>query len=641
MPLKARQSRGERAWLPRAGEILVLAALTAQPANSQIVTSAISVGGYPSAVAVDPISNKIFVETGGDNVAVIDGATNGVTTINAGSAGSIAINPVTNKIYISNGPFSGIVSPLQLTVVDGATNTASVIAPGFAGPLAVDPVTNKIYVSLPNGAAVIDGVTNAAATIGATGTSWPIAVNPATNKIYITNGTLTASNAVPYMTVVDGASNAASVIYGAGAGPIAVNSVTNKIYVANEGYNEVIETDGATNATTTLPLAINPSMIALNPVTDMLYVGSFSGDSVVAIDGTTHAMTTIAVGSNPQAIAVNPVTNKVYVLDAGDVTVIDGATNATSTVAVGANPQGIALNPVTGNVYIANNGSGDVTVIAGAVAPANPPAARLTNISVRAQVGTGAAILIPGFVVSGSGAETLLIRADGPSLAQFGVPGLLAQPSLAVYDGTGSMIASNTVWGTNPNPAQIAALSAQVGAFAFAPGSADSALMVNLPAGTYTVHVSGVGSTTGVALAEVYEVSSSGTRLVNLSTRAQAGSGANIIIPGFVVSGGPEDVLVRADGPALGQFGVAGFLAQPSLGVFDASGTLEASNSGWASADIGLIAGFGAAVGAFALEPGGADSAQVVRLSPGGYTMQVSGLAGSTGVALAEVYEAP
>jgi hypothetical protein len=72
---------------------------------------------------------------------------------------------------------------------------------------------------------------------------------------------------------------------------------------------------------------------------------------------------------------------------------------------------------------------------------------------------------------------------------------------------------SNTNWGTNSNAAQIASVAAQVGAFALA-GNADSAVLVSLQAGAYTVQVSGVGNTTGVALAEVYEVSSTGTRLV-------------------------------------------------------------------------------------------------------------------------------
>ena len=269
--------------------------------------------------------------------------------------------------------------------------------------------------------------------------------------------------------------------------------------------------------------------------------------------------------------------------------------------------------------------------------------ARLINISTRAQVGTGANILIPGFVIGGSGTETLLIRADGPALTQFGVPGALAQPSLALFDGTGIEVASNTGWSTSADPALVASTASSVGAFPLQSGSADCALIVSLPAGAYTVHVSGVGNSTGVALAEVYEVSSSGTRLVNLSTRAQVGTGANIIISGFVVSGGgSESLLVRGDGPALAQFGVPGALAQPSLTVFDGTGTALASNTGWGTNSApSMVASAAASVGAFPLQSGSADSALIVNLSQGPYTMQISGKNGTTGVALAEVYEIP
>ena len=88
-------------------------------------------------------------------------------------------------------------------------------------------------------------------------------------------------------------------------------------------------------------------------------------------------------------------------------------------------------------------------------------------------------------------------------------------------------------WGTNANPAQIVSAAASVGAFALTSGSADCALIASLPAGAYTVQISGVGNSTGVALAEVYEVSFSGTQLANISTRALVGTGANIIIPGL------------------------------------------------------------------------------------------------------------
>ncbi len=92
----------------------------------------------------------------------------------------------------------------------------------------------------------------------------------------------------------------------------------------------------------------------------------------------------------------------------------------------------------------------------------------------------------------------------------------------------------------------------------------------------------GANGSTGVALAEIYEVSSVGTRLANISTRAQVGTGANILIPGFVIAGGcNEELLVRADGPSIAQFGLTGVLASPSLSVSDVTGTILASNTGW------------------------------------------------------------
>jgi hypothetical protein len=271
----------------------------------------------------------------------------------------------------------------------------------------------------------------------------------------------------------------------------------------------------------------------------------------------------------------------------------------------------------------------------------------LINISTRAQVGTGGNVLIPGFVIGGGGTETLLIRADGPGLTQFGVGGVLAQPSLVVVNSSGTTVASNTGWGNNtsPTPAQIANIAAQVGAFALPSDSADCALVVTLSPGAYTVQVSGVGATTGVALAEIYEVSFTATaRLINISTRAQVGTGANLLIPGFVIGGsGTEQLLVRGDGPSLTQFGVSGVLAQPSLSVYSGS-TVIASNTGWGTSTNptpAQIASVAVQVGAFPFASGSADCAQVVNLTAGAYTMQISGGNSTTGVALAEIYEVP
>lgn len=318
---------------------------------------------------------------------------------------------------------------------------------------------------------------------------------------------------------------------------------------------------------------------------------------------------------------------------------IAGATNSAYLIASAS-----AADAGTYTVVITNAQLGAVTYSLGTLSVKGLTAnnTRLVNISTRAQVGTGGNILIPGFVISGSGTETLLIRADGPGLSQFGVSGVLAQPSLSVFNSSGAVVATNTGWGTSSNASQIASTAAVVGAFALSPGSADSAVIVGLSAGSYTVQVSGVGNTTGVALAEIYEVSSTGTRLINVSTRTQVGTGGNILIPGFVIGGsGTEQLLVRGDGPSLAQFNVSGYLAQPSLSLLSGTTTV-AANTGWGtSGNPAQIASVGASVGAFTLTASSADSAMIVNLQPGAYTVQVSGVNNTTGVALAEIYEVP
>ena len=320
---------------------------------------------------------------------------------------------------------------------------------------------------------------------------------------------------------------------------------------------------------------------------------------------------------------------------------ISGATGSSYTVT---NAQ--ASNSGAYTVTVTNS-NGSVTSSAGNLyVNTGSSGARLINIATRALVETGGNILIPGFVIGGSGTETLLIRADGPSLTAFGVWGALAAPSLVLTSqATGATLATNTGWGTNSNPAQIASVAAQVGAFALASGSADCAVIVTLQPGAYTVQVSGVGGTTGVSLAEVYEVAYTGTaRLVNIATRAMVGTGGNILIPGFVIGGtGTEELLVRGDGPALTAFGVSGALAQPSLTVTSQStGATIASNTGWGTnSNPSQISSIAASVGAFAFATGSADSALIVNLPPGAYTMQISGVGSTTGVGLAEVYEVP
>ncbi|MDO8541528.1 MAG: DUF1800 family protein [Opitutaceae bacterium] len=132
--------------------------------------------------------------------------------------------------------------------------------------------------------------------------------------------------------------------------------------------------------------------------------------------------------------------------------------------------------------------------------------ARLINLSTRALVGAGDNTLIAGLVIApGGGARHLLLRAAGPSLGRFNVPGANADPSLAVFDGQGRQLAVNDNWDAADAGIQLSSAFTLGGAFPFAAGSKDAALEVDLPPGSFTIQVSGTG-TAGVALIEVYDL---------------------------------------------------------------------------------------------------------------------------------------
>ncbi len=378
-----------------------------------------------------------------------------------------------------------------------------------------------------------------------------------------------------------------------------------------------------------------------------------TGGLVVAANQT-GTVNTVAGGTTRLGVTVaadGAATYQWQFLANGQWTNLAGATSAAYTIV---STQGYDAG--TYRAVVTANGltvASDPVVVA--VNTAAAASARLLNLSTRGVSLTGADQLIPGFVISGTGTKRLLVRGIGPTLGSFGVSGTLADPQLTLkrYDAATAAyvdVTANDNWSAVAADASvISATSSAVGAFALVNGSADAALVVDLPAGQYSAFAGGAANGTGVALVELYDVTGgTDTRLANIATRGFVGTGGDVLISGFVVSSeGSKTLLIRAVGPTLAGFGVSGALADPSLTVFGraagatADSALLTNNDWGTNAGAANTAAVAARVGAFALANGSKDAAVVVTLPPGAYTVQASGVGNTTGTALVEIYVVP
>jgi hypothetical protein len=259
---------------------------------------------------------------------------------------------------------------------------------------------------------------------------------------------------------------------------------------------------------------------------------------------------------------------------------------------------------------------------------------RATNLSTRLLVGTGNDVGIGGFIVTGSGPRHLLLRGIGPLLSQFGILNFLADPVLELHGPSGFTTVSNDNWRDTQE--------AEIIATGRAPSNdLESAIVADLAPGAYTAILAGNAGTTGVGLVEIYEIHDLSTnqdsRLANISTRGNVGTGNDIMIGGFILDGGggADAIIVRGLGPSLAAFGIPNVLANPQLELRDSNGMLLRSNNNWMDdpAQAGLISAAG-------LAPGNTLEAAIVEsLSPGPYTALLSGTANGTGIGLVEVYD--
>jgi hypothetical protein len=291
-----------------------------------------------------------------------------------------------------------------------------------------------------------------------------------------------------------------------------------------------------------------------------------------------------------------------------------------------------------------------MAAIVAATNPAPPtPLPRLTNISTRAHVETGDNVVIGGFIVRGSGADRVIIRALGPELSRYGVANPLGNPTLELHDGNGNLIASNNNWGTTIIGGIITQNQVRdIMDSGYAPSNGlESAIIADLQPGNYTAIVRGVNNTTGVGLVEVYDLDNPGTVptsfLRNISSRSLVLTGDDVMIGGFIVHGtGTKRVIVRAIGPELTRHGVQNVLPDPTLELHNAAGTLIAYNDNWQTTVRGGIITQDQVMD---IQNSGhaptdaSESAIIAELPPGRYTAIVRGKNIIVGVALVEVYD--
>jgi hypothetical protein len=252
--------------------------------------------------------------------------------------------------------------------------------------------------------------------------------------------------------------------------------------------------------------------------------------------------------------------------------------------------------------------------------------------------------LTPGFYLRGSGTKAIIVRGVGPSLSKYGVAAPLTDPRLDLIPvGSTMPLLSNDDWGTNANlPPLRAAMP-----FPLVEGSKDAAAITTLLTATnygYTMRIVPSGTaTSGIAMAEVYDLdaTTASVQFTSLSTLGFTGPGDNILTPGFMITGdGPKQLLIRAVGPTLGAapYNVPGVLADPQFRVVPLGKDLTvASNDNWGGT-AALKAAF-VQMNEFSLPDNSLDAAAIVRLPPGGYTVQASGVGGTTGNVLVEVYD--
>lgn len=386
-----------------------------------------------------------------------------------------------------------------------------------------------------------------------------------------------------------------------------------------------------------------PTNLAFDQSGNLFVCEGNLGGLATSISKTTPAgvRTTFASGLyNAEGLAFDAAGN-LYLAETGFAKIYKFTPNGTRTLFTSAvaSPRSLAFDSA-GNLFVSTSVStgfiskvtpnGTVSVFKSGISAAGlafePPRGIPLNISTRMRVQTGDNVLIAGFIITGTGGKRVLIRGIGPSLGAVGVTGALQDPVIELRGPSGNFINGNDNWRSLQE--------AEIQATGIPPtDDRESALLITLAPGSYTAIEKGKNNTTGIGVIEVYDLDSAApAQLANISTRGFVETGNNVMIGGFIIGGNGAEVIIRAIGPSLTQFGISGALSDPVLSLRNAQGTELAANDDWRDTQQVVIQATG-------IPPSnGLESAIVITLPNGAYTAIVSGYQGATGVGLVEVY---
>ena len=266
------------------------------------------------------------------------------------------------------------------------------------------------------------------------------------------------------------------------------------------------------------------------------------------------------------------------------------------------------------------------TPTASATPSPTPGIAKFSLLTSREMVGTGDAIMLNGFIITGPDPRRVIVRGLGPSL---GLPTPLADPVIELRSSDGTVIAINDNWMDAPNRQAIIDTG-------LAPtNNLESAILATLNPGSYTVVLLGANNVIGNGVSDLHDLSPSASSGVTAAgTRANVLTGDNALTTGVVVQQA-GDVLLRVLGGSLANAGIPNVLADPTVELRDGNGVLLAANDNWRDNQQAEIIATGLA------PTDDLESAIVASLAPGAYTAVVRGKNNTTGIGYGQFYSLP